>query len=289
MYHVVTPRHYLSCIIAWIGYGAFCTVYVYDRKERKGWDDMHLRLPRPELEMMRDSTAGLTDYRSKKVDAFFEVNGEHRRIRIDFPEFAGVGFVADLDLYLPADSDSICGVHLTNPHRMHYGRKINCMTATGKYSINGEDFTCRPEESFGALDFGRGYYPPKLFWYWATASGRLPDGKLIGFNLGHGNSPTETAENAVFHDGKLTKIGVTICEPPLEDLMKPWRVRTEDNSLDLTFVPQNLRHNQLKLGLLYTDGFTSLGLYSGHLTLESGEVIPIENLFGLYEFVDQKW
>lgn len=289
MYHMTTPDHYISFLVAWIGYGAFCSAYIYDRHTRSGMDGIHLRLPLPQLDMMRDSSAGITKYLSKKVEATFEVVGERRSLKVDFPEFAGIGLAADLDLYLPQDHDSICGVHLTNPRRMHYGHKINCMSAEGEMRLGDKTYQLDPGDSFGALDFGRGYYPPKLFWYWATASGRDAGGALIGWNLGHGNSLAGTAENAVFYNGRLHKIGVTHCQEPDGDLMGPWRVWTDDRSLELTFIPENVRESELNLGYLYTTGRPALGLFSGHVTLDSGQVIDIRDLFGLFEWVDQRW
>jgi hypothetical protein len=288
MYHMITPDHYLSFLVAWIGYGAFASAYVYDRKANSGMDDMHIRLPRPEFEMMRDSTAGRTEYDSSKVYMLFEVDGERTKIKVHFPGFAGVGMLADIDLHLPEDHESICATHLTHPRRMHYGRKINCMTAKGKISLGRKTFILNPENSFGMLDFGRGYYPAKLFWYWAVSSGRH-DGKPLGFNLGHGNSPEGTAENAIFYDGKIHKIGVTRCQCDPDDLYKPWQVWTPDGRLDLTMIPRNVRYNELKIGSLYSIGRPALGLYSGKITLDSGKVIKIKDLFGLFEWVDQKW
>ena len=289
MYHLITPAHYLSFLVAWIGYGAFCSAYVYDRRARQGREDISLKWPRPELKMMRNSTAGRTEYSSRKVKAVFAVEGERRRLSVDFPRFAGLGLQARIDLEQPPDLESICGVHLTNPRRAHYGHKINCMPARGELRLGADRYRLLPEDSLGMLDFGRGYYPPKLFWYWAVSSGRLDDGKLIGFNLGHGNSPTGTAENAVFYDGRLHKIGVVHCQCDNADLMKPWRVWSDDGRVDLTLTPETARPNNLNLGFLYTVGRQALGLYSGTVTLDSGKVIPIRDLFGLFEWVDQKW
>ncbi len=288
MYHMITPDHYMSFLVAWIGYGAFCSAFIYDRSSREGMEGMHIRLPRPEFETMRDSTGGRTDYTSDKVSALFEVEGERHRIRVDFPKFAGKGLKADIDLHLPQDHESVCATHLTNPRRMHYGRKINCMTARGELRVGSREFRLDPEDSFGMLDFGRGFYPPKLFWYWAVSSGRH-EGRLLGFNLGHGNSPEGTAENAVFHDGKVHKIGVTRCECDKHDLYKPWRVWTPDGQLDLTMVPHNVRYGNLKIGPLYSISRPALGLYSGRITLDSGRVLEIRDMFGLFEWVNSKW
>jgi hypothetical protein len=289
MYHMAAPDCYLSFLVAWIGYGAFASASVYDRKERADDNDISLKLPKPELTMMRDSTAGRSEYESAKAHLTFEVQGERRRIQADFPGFAGKGLRAAIDLTLPADHESVCATHLTNPRRCHYGHKINCMTAQGEAKLGEKTFRLDPSDSFGMLDFGRGYYPPKQFWYWATASGRDEKGKLAGWNLGHGNSPAETGENALFYDGRLHKIGPVKCEVPRDDPMKPWRVWSDDLSVDLCLVPEYARPSNLNLGIAYSLGITALGNFSGKITLDSGEVVPIKDIFGLFEWFNQKW
>lgn len=288
MYHMETPDHYLCFLVAWIGYGAFCSAFVYDRKEKQGWEDTQIRRPRPEQAMMRDSTAGLTEYESAKAWVSFMVRGEKRELKVNFPAFAKIGLRAEIKLILPADHESVCAVHLTNPRRAHYDHKINCMTAEGEFKLGEKIYRLSPEDSFGNLDFGRGYFPRKMFWYWATASGRTSDGKLIGFNLGHGNHPRQINENAIFHDGRLHKIGVVRCLVPADPL-QPWQVQSEDGRVDLTMIPEKLRISNLNLGAFYARGQGVLGRYQGRLTLDSGEVVPIQDLFGLYEWADQKW
>jgi hypothetical protein len=289
MYHLITPDHYLSFIVAWIGYAAFASVFVYDRASRTGMDATHIRSAQPEIPIMRDSTAGVTELRAGKVRVRFEVEGERRRLTVDWPGFGKVGLHAAIDLHHPAALESMCATHLTNPRRMHYDHKINCMTASGELMLGTKSYNLDPATAFGMLDFGRGFFPPKQFWYWAVSSGRDREGKLLGWNLGYGNSPDQTNENAVFHDGKLTKIGAVICEVPRGDLMAPWRVRTPDHRLDLTFIPENVRTTNLDFGAMYSVGQPALGAYSGHVTLDSGRVVTVESLFGLYEWMDQKW
>ncbi len=289
MYHMVTPTHYISLLIAWIGYAAFCAALVYTRKSRECLEDIHIRSAYPELAMMRTSAAGRTVYTCKKVRTSFEVNGEVRKLRVDWPTFADVGLRAKIDLHQPADHESICATHLTNPKRSHYSHKINCTTATGEFRLGDETVRLAPPDAFGMLDFGRGYYPSKMFWYWITASGRDDAGKLIGWNLGHHNRAFESVENAVFYDGRLHKIGVCRCQVPKGDLMQPWRVQSEDGKVDLTLTPEKVRNVQVDLGSLHSIGRPAFGLYNGHVKLDDGRVIKVRNLFGLYEWIDQKW
>jgi len=288
MYHLVTPECYLSFLVAWIGYGAFCSAYVFDRASGQGSEDIHISPPRPGPKMMRDSTTGRTEYQSRGTSARFEVEGERRSARVSWPAFAGKNLDARIEMRLPAAHESICGVHPTSPRRCHYGHKINCMEASGSVRLGGRTYDLDPVDSFGMLDFGRGYFPPRLFWYWAVASGRDVKGRPVGWNLGHGNSPAETAENAVFYDGRLHKIGKVKCVAPAgpDD---PWRVLSDEGRVDLSMVPKAVRNLKLNLGVAYSIGRSDLGLYSGTVTLDSGEVVEIADMFGLFEWVDQKW
>ncbi len=289
MYHLITPSHYLSFLISWIGYAAFASGLVYDRASKKVFEGFSLLPPRPELKMMRDSTTGLTQFKSGSAQMSFEVIGERRRIKIAWPKFAGEGLDADIMLELPASAEMICATHLTNPRRMHYDVKIACMTAQGELKLAGKNFSLEPENSFGMLDFSRGFPPNKIFWYWAVSSGRDEQGKPIGFNLGHGNSPAQTNENAIFYDGRVHKIGQTRCQVPQENLMSEWRIWSEDGRIELKFSPENVRYSNLKIGSLHSIGNPALGTYSGAVRLDDGRTIAIRDLFGLYEWFDQKW
>lgn len=75
----------------------------------------------------------------------FEVRGEERHLRVDWPRFAGRGLCVDIMLHLPADHESICATHLTHPRRMHYDHKINCMTAQGELTLSGTVFPLEPQ------------------------------------------------------------------------------------------------------------------------------------------------
>jgi hypothetical protein len=239
--------------------------------------------------MSRDGATGTTGFKSGQVKASFEIRGEHRKIKIDYPGFAKLGLLADIDLCLPASDEFICATHLTNPRRMHYDVKINCMPAQGEFRLAGKNYKLSPEDSFGMLDFGRGYFPPKLFWYWAVASGTDDKGNRLGFNLGHGNSPLQTNENAVFYKGRVHKIKEVKVKVPQDNLMKEWRVWSDDGRVDLRFAPESVRYSNLKIGSMHSIGNPALGNFKGALVMDDGSRIDVKNLFGLCEWFDQKW
>lgn len=289
MVHMVTPTHYITFLVSWIGYVSFCNAHVYTRESRAFVEDIHIRPPYPETEMMRNSSAGRTAYVCKKAKMIFEVDGEYRRLRVDWPGFARTGLSAEIDLHQPASLESICAAHIVSRGRAYYSHKINCMPASGTLRVGRTVVRLDPRSSFGMLDFGRGHYPDKTFWYWSTASGRDRDGKLIGWNLGHGNDPNGESENAVFHEGRLHKIGPLKCEVPRGDLTGPWRVRSRDGRVDLVLAPEKVRHVRTEIGRLHSIGYPVYGRYSGRIRLDSDKVVEVRDLFGLYEWFDQRW
>lgn len=307
MYHIYTPEHSMQFLVSWIPYAAFFNANIYIRKTGALYEDTRFLPAKPEIQMMRDSSGGRTVFETDKVKAVFEVDGEHHKISVDFDGFAMTDktkadlninggdtartrYKFDADLLYPKDHDSIASVNPADARRCHYGNKINCMTIDGSVTFDGVTTRMNRESSFGALDFGRGHYPEKMFWYWATASGRADDGKLLGFNLGYYNNPAAASENAIFYDGKITKINAVTCDtPPDTNLMSPWKVRDKDGLVDLTYKPLKVRSIDTKLGSMYSVGRPSLGLYSGKVVTSSGKVIVIKDLFGLYEWVNSNW
>lgn len=289
VYYLFTPDHYLAFLVSWIGFAAFADATVFDRRSGEWLSDMHIKGPGPPIEMARNSTGGVTAYRSEKITSVFEVGGEERRISVDFPGFANRGLSARLVFRHPSEHDSICGVHLANPRRVYYGEKIYQMTVTGEWSLGGDTHVMDPRDCLGALDFGRGYYPPRKFWYWAMASGRDTGGELVGWNLGHGNNPDETAENSVFYKGAIHKMGAVDVDYPRDDPESAWRVRTRDGRAELAFTPEHVKYNNIDLGLLYSVGRMCLGRFNGSFMLDSGERVAVRDVFGIFEWVDQRW
>lgn len=310
MYHLYTPDFAMQFLMAWIPYAAFFNANLYDRKTNRFYEDTRFISSNPKIPMMKDSRGGKSVFEAEGLNAVFEVDGEHHKISMKFDAFSMIdkdkadvniggnagedaqrtSYEIEADMLYPDNHDSIAGAHMTNPRRCHYGHKINCMATEGSVSFGGQTYAMTQDSSFGALDFGRGYYPRKMFWYWATASGRMPDGKLVGFNLGYGNSPDNVTENAIFHDGKITKVNATDCvTPPDSSLMKAWTVKDREGLVDLTFTPQKVRHADVTIGSGYSHGRPAIGLYSGTLKTSTGETLAIKDLFGIYEWVDSKW
>src|SRR6185436_3904336 len=108
--------------------------------------------------------------------------------------------------------------------RFQFTSKQNTLPAEGEVRVPGRAFSFSPHnQSFACLDYGRGLWPYRTTWNWASASG-VQDGRTIGLQLGgRWTDGTGMTENALCLDGRLHKIGDDVqFAYDTRDFMKPW-------------------------------------------------------------------
>jgi hypothetical protein len=71
--------------------------------------------------------------------------------------------------------------------------------------------------------------------------------------------------------------------------MRPWRLRSSDRRLDLTFVPEGMHVERLNALLLATNFHQLFGRFSGTLITAEGERVPVERMLGFCEDHYAKW
>ncbi len=174
----------------------------------------------------------------------------------------------------------------------YYNQKTPGYLVDGRVSLGKETFAFS-EDARGILDWGRGVWPYRTTWYWATAQKKY-EGRLIALNLGCGFGDTSAGtENTVFIDGKAHKLGdirfeITKDEKGRELIMKPWRLASDDGTIDLTFTPEIDRHDRANLGLLFTDQHQVFGRFNGTVQT-SDETLVITRMRGFAEVVRHRW
>ncbi|HAE20872.1 MAG TPA: DUF2804 domain-containing protein, partial [Spirochaetaceae bacterium] len=153
-----------------------------------------------------DSDQGRLRYADKALSLDFEYKPGLRILSFSAPDMRAangkLGLEGRIALEQPPalESMNIATSWAENRRAFYYNRKINCMPASGSFSIGGDIYTFSPAKDFGALDWGRGRWTYENRWYWASASGYL-GGKAFGFNLGYGFSDRSPAsENALVYE-----------------------------------------------------------------------------------------
>lgn len=146
--------------------------------------------------------------------------------------------------------------------------------AAGRYSLDG---------ATASLDYSNGLLARETGWRWASAHSRR-----FGFNLQQGYMGD--AENAVWLDGRLFRVGAAAFDYQPGDPLAPWRVATADGLLDLVFTPEGARREDKNLIIAASRYVQPIGRFDGALTdPDSGERHAVRDLVGVTEDHLSRW
>jgi hypothetical protein len=289
-YGITTPTHFFSFTVSDVGYLASIFAYVIEFATGI-YHEETLTIPLAKgVSLPRNSTEGESIFNNGKVLLKFSVAGETRKISVNWPDFFNGSLKAEVEMSLPASHESMLIVIPIKGKRFYFNRKVNCIPVNGWVEFQGQRFLLQPKTCLANLDWGRGVWDYDSFWVWASASGFLPDKRSVGLNLGYGFGDTsEATENAVIVDGRLHKLAQVDFSYDNKNFKAPWRMKSPEGRLDLTFTPFFERVARLDLKLLASEVHQLFGRYNGTAVLDSGEKIKIENLIGWAEEHHAKW
>ncbi|MGC5325536.1 DUF2804 domain-containing protein [Brevibacillus sp. SYSU BS000544] len=175
--------------------------------------------------------------------------------------------------------------------RFHFTSKQNCLPVQGLVRIGDREFHCKEGVSFAALDVGRGIWPYRSFWNWATCSGEV-DQKAFGFNLGAGwTDGTGVNENALFLDNRVYKLEEDVVFTyDRTNLLQPWQILSQLSSdVQIAFTPFDRRIVRNQAGILSSTLQQVFGHFSGTVRTQDGERISFDRLIGCVEEHQAKW
>lgn len=240
------------------------------------------------------SEAGDTAISGKGYALLFRSNRGVRTLTAHMDNFKnGRPLDAHVTLTDPPEESMVICTPFDKPGHFYYNQKINCMRASGSVTVDGTTYAFHPDRSFGTLDWGRGVWTYHNTWYWASASG-LADGIPFGFNLGYGFGNTAAAtENMLFYRGVAHKLDQVTFHIPRKgarwDYLSPWTFTSNDGRLRLSFVPVLDRAACTSVGVIKSDQHQVFGRFSGEVVLDDGTVLPLRDLMGFAERVENRW
>lgn len=197
----------------------------------------------------------------------------------------------NLKILHPVGDESLNVVVPWNRHTFQFTAKHHILPTKGFIKLGNKRYEFHEEECFSVLDFGRGVWPREVIWNWANASQRLRN-KRVGLNFGgKWTDGTGMTENAVFVDGKMTKIHEdVIFEYDRSNFKKPWYITTKfTDSIMLTFHPFFERVAKTDLKLVQSEVHQLVGYYNGKVKLEDGSTLIIQQMLGRIEEHVAKW
>lgn len=205
--------------------------------------------------------------------------------------FDNANLQAELIIEHPADDDSLNVVIPKNRQTFQFTAKHHTLPTTGFVKIGDRTYKFNEEDCFSVLDFGRGIWPREVVWNWAMASQRVR-GQRVGLNFGgQWTDGTGMTENAVFIDGKMTKIHEDVLfSYDRTDFMKPWYITTKfSDQVMLSFHPffERVAKNEMKI--VHSEVHQLVGYYHGQVKLADGSTLLIQQMLGCIEEHEAKW
>ncbi|HOT44832.1 MAG TPA: DUF2804 domain-containing protein [Spirochaetota bacterium] len=286
----------ITFTIADLSYIALCAVCWLDFNSKSYVQlDTIKPLSRGRIGFPPSSVAGDIFYEDKKIKTAFVVKDSRRIISVEAPSFVfhdgsrGLAATIELAQDPKMDTMAIATSWKENRRAFYYNQKVNCMPARGTVTIGSRSYHFSPKTDFGCLDWGRGNWTFRNRWYWGSASG-LVKGVPFGWNIGYGFSDrTSASENMLFYRGKAHKLQDVIFHIDTKDYMKPWKFTSNDGRFEMDFAPIIDRSSSMNLLVMKSIQHQVFGTFSGHVTLDDGNRLSIENFLGFAEDVLNWW
>jgi len=289
-YGIWTPGLFASATVAHLGYLGSVFTYVVDLASGRHVEHSIVRPFGRGVTLPRNSDAGEVRYDDGRTRLVFGVDRERRRLSVVDPDFdAGRGLAIEVALACPPRHESVVTATPFAGGGFYYNRKINAMPASGELRWGGRRIRACPEESLGQLDWGRGVWPYRSHWVWASANGFAPDGRRLGLNLGFFGDHSHASEDALILEGRVHKLPSVKIEFDARDYRKPWRATEPEGRVDLLFRPSVERVARINTLLLRSEVHQLFGSWSGRARSDAGEMLAIEALPGFAEEHRARW
>lgn len=242
------------------------------------------------------STSKTGDVCVKNKRCWFEFKNDNgkRVLKAEMKNFDGdKTFYAEFALSDEPQDSMVIATPFEKKNHFYLNQKIVGFRAKGFAQVGEENYNFEPSDTFAILDWGRGVWTYKNTWYWSSACGVL-DGEVFGFNFGYGFGDTSKAtENMLFYKGKAHKLDNVTFEIPQEnkklEFLKPWKVVSSDNRVNLTFEPILDRNSNANVLVICSIQHQVFGKFSGTVVLDDGTKLVLKNFLGFAEKVDNRW
>ncbi len=153
---------------------------------------------------------------------------------------------------------------------------------SGTMRIGDDTFTFDPDRDVAIIDEHRSSLPYRTRWVWGTFAAHV-DGSIIGANFAHRPKvPGSEEESCLWGPTAAEALADVDFEHDPSAPLGPWRIRSRDRRLDVTFEPLNREEVRQQLGVFAVDYFMMQGTYSGTMAVD-GDVFTIDAAHGVCE------
>ena len=172
-----------------------------------------------------------------------------------------------------------------------YTEKSNGLSVSGTVYWKGVTRKIEGDKYAANVDISMGYMRRETYWNWASFSGFVDIGPVkekIGLNLASGVNETSYSENCFWVGQKKIHLNGACFSFDRENPRSRWFIKTQDNAIDLEFVPDEERSEKINLFFLASNFKQMIGKFYG--VIKDGEQeININGLWGFTEDHFAKW
>lgn len=287
---IITPDVIASVTCADVDYIGLGTVWVLDRRTgREGGATVTRPFGRG-VEFPDVPCTGVMHVAGRDLEITIDETTPTTRISAHGGAGTTVALV-DVAIDTPDRYESMNVVIPWDDRRFQFTSKQTARPVTGSIRLGDTSWDCPPGESWAVLDLGRGVWPYANRWNWAAGAGRV-DGHVIGLQFGgKWTVGTGFTENALYVDGRLSKIGEELeWTYDWEHPLRPWRVRTlSSDQVDVTLLPDHDRHDRTNLGVVSMEVHQCFGVWQGAVRTDDGVRHEIVGVRGFAEEARNRW
>ncbi|SPL71607.1 DUF2804 domain-containing protein [Acinetobacter stercoris] len=167
-----------------------------------------------------------------------------------------------------------------------YTQKKNTLTVEGFFVDKQKKQIQFNERTLASLDDTCGFLRPETAWFWLSSSFWDNEGNRIGLNLASGVNESFGNENCLWINGTLFEVSDVLFEKVDE---RHWSIRSLDEKLNLTVETGWRRYENLNLRLVGSQFSQWQSRISGTIQSGKGNVIYLNQEYGLLEQHYAKW
>ncbi len=285
-----------GCALANTAYIGAVFVYVYRISDQ---NMLTWKFKRPlafGLELTNRPDNGVSTFTAgkKKIRMHYQLNsqGERRKI-LDIDLGSELKLKAEMFEKPEYESMALCTPCSING--WVYAQKTAALAVNGQITSKLGHFDLTEQNTHGHHDFSAGYMRRETFWNWACFSGNNHSGKKdknppsIGLNVSWGVNETGFSENCFWVDNVIHLLPQVQFRFDRDDEHSTWRVRSENQQIDLSFTPEGMHKENINLYVAATNFKQIFGRFNGYLCTEDGKRYEIENYYGFVEDHYSKW
>jgi len=296
-YIVFSPTHMIIFEVrddGWLGHMGISVISLRDKK--RSTQIFKTNLPLGDFEMPPNSTQGSVRWHRKeaKLD-FINMEGGAKIIKVDIRRFGrnkslrGALVLNEYDAPLPEMQISAQSL-VTNQrwknqkNTFKYTRCSPWFFAEGVIQFGSTEIFFTRGNAWGILDWMRCARPKADNRYWASGCG-ISGGRQLSFCVGYSWADfSRGTENGFFIDGILHKLDQVTFHIPFSNWLSPWRFTSNDNRLEMIFLPHQERFDRRRFLLHNLNRHQVCGFFSGRIVLDDGSPLEFQNMTGFAEW-----